>query len=82
MRQGEATITSPYPDITGKVSFLSGTVATTERLGIGLRGQEGHLRLLGSLGVNRTWNADHMVGRRATTVVAQLEATLRLGRRG
>ncbi len=82
LRQGEATITSAYPDITGKAGFLSGTVATTGRLGLGVRGQEGHVRVVGSLGVNRTWNADHVVGRQATTVVAQLEATLRIGRRG
>ena len=82
MRQGEATITDPFPDVSGKPGFLSGTVATTGRLGLGLRGQEGHLRVQGSLGVHRTWNADHVVGRTANTVVAQLEATLRIGRRG
>ena len=82
LRQGAAAITDEQPAITGKVGFLSGTVATTGRLGLGLRGQEGHLRVLGSLGVHRTWNADHVVGRTATTVVAQLEATLRIGRRG
>ena len=47
-----------------------------------LRGQEGHLRVQGSLGVHRTWNADHLVGRTANTVVGQVVATLRIGRRG
>lgn len=80
--QGEAAITDAYPDITGRDGFLSGTVATTGRLAVGLRGQEGHLRVQGSLGVHRTWNADNVVGRTANTVVGRVVATLRIGRRG
>lgn len=83
LRQGEATITDPFPsDLTGKDGFLSGTVATTGRLAVGLRGQEGHLRVQGSLGVHRTWNADNVVGRTANMVVGRVVATLRIGRRG
>lgn len=83
LRQGEATITDPFPsDLTGKDGFLSGTVATTGRLAVGLRGQEGPLRVQGSLGLHYTRNADHVVGRAATMVVAQVGATLRIGRWG
>jgi hypothetical protein len=82
MRQGEAAITDSFPDITGKDGFLSGTVATTGRLGLGLRGQQGHLRVQGTLGLHHTWNADHVEGRTASEVVAQVVATLRIGKRG
>jgi hypothetical protein len=36
----------------------------------------------GSLGVNQNWNADHVEGNTATTVVGQIMATLRIGKRG
>jgi hypothetical protein len=32
--------------------------------------------------VNQTWNADHIEGNTATTFVAQVTATLRIGKRG
>lgn len=46
------------------------------------RGELGHLQVRGSLGVNQTWNADHIEGNTATTFVAQVMATLRIGKRG
>ncbi len=63
MRQGEATITDPFPDIWGKTRFPEWHSGHHRSAGARARGQEGHLRVLGSLGVNRTWNADHVVGR-------------------
>jgi len=82
LRQGAAKITDSFPDITGLDGFLSGVVARTARVAIGLRGQEGHLRLQGNVGVNQSWNADNIEGNTATTFVAQLWATLRIGKRG
>ena len=82
VRQGEAKITDSFPDITGQDGFLSGVVAKSARVAVGVRGQQGHVRLQGNLGVNQTWNADHIEGNTATTFVAQLWATLRIGKRG
>ena len=83
LRQGAAEITDSFPpDLSGLDGFLSGVVATTGRLAVGVRGQQGHLRVQGSLGVNQTWNADHIEGNTATTVVATVWATLRIGKRG
>lgn len=83
LRQGEAEITDPFPpDLSGLDGFLSGVVAETARLAVGMRGQRGHLRVQGSLGVNQTWNAEHVEGNTETTIVAQFWATLRVGKRG
>ena len=83
LRQGAAQITDSFPpSLDGLDGFLSGVVAKTGRLAVGLRGQQGHLRIQGSLGVNQTWNADHIVGNTTTTVVGQLWATLRIGKKG
>jgi hypothetical protein len=83
LRQGQATITDPFPaSLAGLDGFLSGVLAKTGRLGLGVRGQEGHVRVQGSLGVNRTWNAGHVEGNTDTRVVGQVTATLRIGKRG
>jgi hypothetical protein len=83
LRQGAALITDSFPpSLNGLDGFLSGVVTRTGRIAVGVRGQEGHLRVQGSLGVNQNWNADHVEGNTATTVVGQIMATLRIGKRG
>jgi hypothetical protein len=83
LRQGAAQITDSFPpSLDGLDGFLSGVVAKTGRLAVSVRGQQGHLRLQGNIGVNQTWNAGHIEGNTATTFVAQLWATLRIGKRG
>jgi len=82
LRQGEAQITDSFPDITGKDGFLSGVIAKTGRVAVGVRGQQGRVRVQGNLGVNQTWNADHIEGNTATTFVAQVMATVRIGKQG
>ncbi|HRZ09640.1 MAG TPA: hypothetical protein P5319_07055 [Gemmatimonadales bacterium] len=83
LRQGAAEITDSFPpDLTGLDGFLSGVVAKTGRLAVGVRGQQGRVRIQGNLGVNQTWNADHIEGNTATTFVAQVMATVRIGKRG
>jgi hypothetical protein len=83
LRQGAAQITDSFPpSLDGLDGFLSGVVAKTARLAVGVRGQEGHLRVQGNIGVNQTWNADHIEGNTTTTFVGQLWATLRIGKQG
>jgi len=83
LRQGAAQITDSFPpSLDGLDGFLSGVVAKTARLAVGVRGQQGRVRVQGNLGVNQTWNADHIEGNTATTFVAQVMATVRIGKRG
>jgi hypothetical protein len=82
LRQGEAEMTDSFPDITGQDGFLSGVVARTGRVAVGVRGQQGRVRVQENLGVNQTWNADHIEGNTATTFVAQVMATVRIGKKG
>ncbi len=49
---------------------------------MGVRGQQGRVRVQGNVGVNQTWNADNIEGNTATTFVAQVMATVRIGKRG
>lgn len=87
LRQGEGRINDPYPvpDETGALptpALFIGTVERTYRLGLGLTGGEGPLRITASGGLHRVNNAGHVAGVSDTRFEGRLRATLEFGRRG
>ena len=85
LRQGDATLSDPFPQGTARGStpaLFIGTVERTFRAALGVSGQQGRLAVRGNMGLHLVDNADHIAGRSRTRFIGQVSATVALGAQG
>lgn len=85
LRQGEGSITAPFPQGTARgdtPALFIGTVARTWRAALGVSGAQGPLQLNATAGIHYVENAGHQSGRSQTDFVGRIQATLGLGSQG
>ena len=79
LTQGEGRINQPFPagpDLSATPEWLSGTVRTTWRVGLGVSGRSGPVGLTAVGGFHHTNNADHQPGRTRSRFEARMFTTI------
>lgn len=85
LRQGDATLTDPWPPSAatgGTPTLFVGTVERTWRAALGITGATGPLRAAADLGLHYVQNAGHLSGETKVTPVARIRLTLGLATGG